>query len=296
MKQSEKTAPRAIKIKDIMRLFFKYDIDQLPVIDRGKRLKGLVDKKLIIQDATDPVFIERPFARLSAKFIFYPEEEFFLQIVSNLPDELRFPVIDGRGNLQHLWLKKDLLNSYYHIDETSRSASPAKEPDYREVIEILPFNILITDARNRIVRANKSFLTELDFEQDILFQQSITRFFPRIVLPGQKHSCFPSIHTIKYRHMDWHYALFSVNGHCLYLFSQNYAVLGLGKEQPPLPPDNQDAPKSASRSLNETMEGRESQMIKKALEESDWNISQAAQTLKIPRQTLQYKISKYRIS
>ncbi len=44
--------PKIIKIKDIMRLFFKYDIDALPVLDKKNKFKGLIDKNLIIQDAT----------------------------------------------------------------------------------------------------------------------------------------------------------------------------------------------------------------------------------------------------
>ncbi len=36
-------------------------------------------------------------------------------------------------------------------------------------------------------------------------------------------------------------------------------------------------------------------LIIKALEETEYNISQAAEILNIPRQTLQYKISKYNL-
>ncbi len=46
-------------------------------------------------------------------------------------------------------------------------------------------------------------------------------------------------------------------------------------------------------SLKETLEEIEKDFISKALEKTDYNISKAAEKLNIPRQTLQYKISKY---
>lgn len=48
-------------------------------------------------------------------------------------------------------------------------------------------------------------------------------------------------------------------------------------------------------SLKETLEDMEIDLIIKALEETEYNISQAAEILNIPRQTLQYKISKYNL-
>ncbi|WP_313757593.1 sigma 54-interacting transcriptional regulator [Tissierella sp.] len=50
-----------------------------------------------------------------------------------------------------------------------------------------------------------------------------------------------------------------------------------------------------SKSLDEVLEGIEKQMIFKALEETNGNITQAASLLKITRQRLHYKLDKYRI-
>ncbi len=48
-------------------------------------------------------------------------------------------------------------------------------------------------------------------------------------------------------------------------------------------------------SLKDTLEETEKNLIVQALEESEHNISRAAEILNIPRQTLQYKISKYNL-
>ncbi|MDD5065965.1 MAG: helix-turn-helix domain-containing protein [bacterium] len=299
----EKANTRIIKVKDIMRLFFKYDMDHIPVIDKSKKLKGLLDKKLIIQDATDTTFIDRPFPRLVSKFIFYPEEEFFLQIVSGLPDDMKFPVIDSKGTLQHLWQKKDLLNSYYNITAKPQSETHKKEVDYWGIIDILPFNLLIVDDKNRILNANRNFLMEFDFEQDILFSQNINKFFPRITAPPGKNIFFPRFFPIKYRHINWFYTIFPAHGSCVYLFTLNSEILNRSHDPHDLNnPDFQDIPKkepetrTKSGSLPDLIEDKESAIIKKALEENEWNISQTANTLHIPRQTLQYKISKYKIT
>ena len=47
--------------------------------------------------------------------------------------------------------------------------------------------------------------------------------------------------------------------------------------------------------LKETMEKTEIRLIQSALSETNWNIKEAAKLLCIPRQTLQYKISKYNL-
>ncbi|QZY57277.1 sigma-54 interaction domain-containing protein [Crassaminicella profunda] len=48
--------------------------------------------------------------------------------------------------------------------------------------------------------------------------------------------------------------------------------------------------------LNDVIAVVEKEMIKKALEKAGWNVSKAARLLKLPRQTLQYKIIKYQIN
>lgn len=50
-----------------------------------------------------------------------------------------------------------------------------------------------------------------------------------------------------------------------------------------------------SLSLKATLENIERELIKEALEEAEYNISYTAELLNIPRQTLQYKISKYNL-
>lgn len=50
-----------------------------------------------------------------------------------------------------------------------------------------------------------------------------------------------------------------------------------------------------NKSLRDTLEEVERNLILEALEKTYFNISQAAEILKIPRQTLQYKISKYNL-
>jgi arginine utilization regulatory protein len=58
---------------------------------------------------------------------------------------------------------------------------------------------------------------------------------------------------------------------------------------------NDTRQRGKSQSLKDMMEQVEREMIYAALEESGMNVTKAAQALDIPRQTLQYKMAKYRI-
>lgn len=58
---------------------------------------------------------------------------------------------------------------------------------------------------------------------------------------------------------------------------------------------NQGDGSSVSKSLKETIEETEKALIHKALLSTDWNITKTADQLDIPRQTLQYKIKKYKL-
>ncbi len=298
--EQEKNNIKIVKMKDIIRLFFKFDIDYIPIIDKDKKLKGLVDKKLIIQDAADTVFIEKPFSKLVNKFIFYPSEESFLQIVSAIPDELKFPVIDIKGSLQYLWFKKDILNSFYNISKKSKSKTEKSDLDYKDIIDAFPLNLILVDEKNKIVNANKNFLHELDFEQDIILNQNINKFFTNIHLPNEKNVFYPKIHSLKYRHIHWYYTVLQANQYYIFLFSLTSNPFNSNKEIH-FSEESENSKKSGQKSisppsLTRVMESNEKNIIKKILEENEWNITQAAQVLKIPRQTLQYKISKYKIA
>ncbi|MBU1077996.1 MAG: hypothetical protein KKH98_11930, partial [Spirochaetes bacterium] len=59
----EDSPKKIIRMKEIMRLFFKYEVDVLPVVDKKDKFKGFVDKNLVLQDATDSTFIEKPFSK-----------------------------------------------------------------------------------------------------------------------------------------------------------------------------------------------------------------------------------------
>ncbi|GFN37070.1 sigma-54 interaction domain-containing protein [Tepidimicrobium xylanilyticum] len=62
-----------------------------------------------------------------------------------------------------------------------------------------------------------------------------------------------------------------------------------------LPAKYKNAVPTASLSLKDTLERIEKELIEEALERAEYNISYTAQLLNIPRQTLQYKISKYNL-
>ena len=208
-----------IRMKDIMRLFFKYDIDALPLLDKKDKFKGFINKDIIIQDATDSEYIDRPFSKFISKYLSYPDEEKFLFFVSNLVEDFKFPVIDTKGELLFLWDKKKLLNSYYNISKKENSPEKSDEQPYKEVLNILPFHILMTDHEGSIFFINKRFIKDFDFEDNILMGQKLNKIFPNINMINVRQNLFPKIFNITYRHLKWYYIILKSRAAFIYIFS-----------------------------------------------------------------------------
>ncbi len=294
------TDPKIIKIKDIMRLFFKYDIDALPVLDKKNKFKGIINKNLIIQDATDSEFIGKLFSRVADKYLTYPDEEKFLFLVSNLSEDVEFPVIDEKGKFLFLWDKRKLLNSYYSISDKEKEADKTDELLYKAVLNNIPSNIILTGIDNNIFFANKSFIKDFDFELNILLGRNLNKFFPNINIILAKQNFFPKIHSITYRHIKWHYIIIKCKASFIYIFSKaEESLIKHGKDNIEIEPKRKKKEKQKGsqkdKSLPNLIRDKETDMIKKVLQENDWNITKAAGILNIPRQTLQYKIIKYKI-
>lgn len=297
---------KIIKMKDIIRLFFKYDVEFIPVLDKKNKFVGLIKKDLLIQDATEGEFIERPFMKFIDKYLSYPNEETFLTFVTNLSENCKFPVIDRKGEFLFLWDKKKLLNSYYNISVKEKEEDPADDMFYKEILNHLPFDIVLTDIKNKILFANKSFIKNFDFQQDILIDNNINKFFPTINMVLSSQNFYPKVHSITYRHLKWYYTVLKFRMTCIYIFSlmeerlkihgKDYLFLSDNSENKVTEKKNkinQKEPKN--NSLPDVIKNKETDIIKKVLQDNEWNISKAANILKIPRQTLQYKISKYKL-
>lgn len=304
MKKIEKSEVKIIKVKDIMRLFLKYDVDYIPIIDNAKKLKGLIDKNLIIQKAVDGPSIDKPFFKNINNYMFYPDEDEFLRIVGNLKDTINFPVVSTKGLLLFLWFKKDLLNIYYNIYSKSKTDAEKNEVDFKEILDILPFNLLIINSKAEITYANEKFLNQFDFDKDILLNQPIIKFFPKIQTVKSKEMLYPKTQVIYYRHVKWFYTVFNLNQYFIYLFSIRIETFQDESMENFVPVDKIDVnlkdfkkeEKIITKSLPDILDSEEYKIIKDALELNEWNITKTAKTLNVPRQTLQYKISKYKIS
>jgi len=209
---------KAVRMSEIMRLFYKYGVDAIPVLDKKGKLQGLLDKKLVLHDADDAQSIDKPFYKSVDKYLLSPGEAEFLSLVSGLPDESRFPVIDRKGQFLLLWDKKKMLTGYY-----SRKDSPAADPDnfFREILNKLPFSFLVTDIRHRIIFASEHFLREFEFDADILLEQDLFRLFPAVSRIQLKDHFYPRQHTISYRHKDWYYTVLRVSAGQVYLFARD---------------------------------------------------------------------------
>ncbi len=289
------------KFKDIIRIFFQYDIEALPVIDNRNKLRGLIFKNDIIDNAGEISFIDKNFTSASAdKFINLPDESEFLLFISKIDDHTEFPVINLSGEVIHLWKKKDILNIYYSISKEKQKMGIDKDfIDFEKIINILPLNILIVNNKNIIEYVSDYFLETLDFKREILVNQPINKIFPTISIIRIKDTFYPRSHKLKYQHRDWYYFIFNTDrtgsNKIVYLFTENKNMFESDIANVTIEEQIKPTQIKKGKPLAEIIENQEKELIKKTLKENDWNISESARLLKIPRQTLQYKISKYKI-
>ncbi len=292
-----------IKIKDIMRLFFKYDIDFLPVIDGRNKLRGFIFKNSLINDATETDFINKTFSSLTSKYILLPDESEFLSLIKNLEDTLEFPVLNLKGEVLELWKKKDLVNVFYNIPSSSKkeenndNLKKINEKIVKYIFNNLPINILMIDGNNKIIYANQKLLEEMDFREEIILNQKITKIFPSLNIIKTKNNLYPVYHNISYQHRKWSYTIIDISkileGVYCYIFEiKKDADISLKRKAVEKDVEKKNI---KNKKLPDIIKESERDIIINALKEHNWNISATARYLKIPRQTLQYKINKYKI-
>jgi len=291
-KETSKTA----KIADIIRLFFKYEIDFIPVIDSKNSFKGLILKNDLIDNSGDLSFIEKSFTLVLQNFLKVPNESEFLQIISKIKEETEFPVINLKGQVVHLWQKKNLLNVFYGISKSISKTETPEDVNFHNLLYNLPLKLIILNSKNKIIFATKLFLEKLDFKKELLLNQNITKFFPKINTERIPNSFYPKFYKIKYQHKDWYYTIFKIedSSQYAYIFTESENI-NFDSEIFPRNETKEIETQKLKEPLPEIIENREKEIIEKTLKETDWNISEASRILKIPRQTLQYKISKYKI-
>lgn len=290
--ESQTVIKKNIKVTDIIRLFFKHDVDILPIIDSKNTFKGLILKRDLIDHSGDITFIEKSFSSIVNNFLFKPTEKEFLQIISNLNENIEFPVLNLKGQVVSLWRKKNLLDLFYGFTKSTTKTTLVPDIDFEAILNTLPVKILVTNSKDKIIFASNYFINEFDIKKEILINQSIVKIFPKINTSKIKDNFYPRIFKIRYQHKDIYYTIFNFEQKSYYIYyftTGDESFIDFLKKESFEPIKMED-------SLSNIVEEKEKEIIKKVLKESDWNISEAARILKIPRQTLQYKINKYKIT
>ncbi len=299
---TKRQAKNVVKIKDIMRLFLQYEIEFFPIVDGRSNLRGLLYKNKLINDATDMAFLKKTFSSMLEKYILYPEEPEFLKIVSELKNSDEFPVINLKGEVIELWKKNNLINIYYKINNTKKEITQKTKtvPDIKQILDLLPINLLIIDSKKNIVYASREFIKTFDFKIEILINQNIIKIFPEIITTYSKNTAYPKLNQIYYQHENRNYGIINFNKykkeHIGYIFfsntdNNNMIINSISAKTEEKRKENTEK----KTKLPDIIHNEEKNIIEITLKKNNWNISQTAKQLKIPRQTLQYKINKYKI-
>jgi transcriptional regulator with PAS, ATPase and Fis domain len=266
-----------LKLKDLLKYICGYGLNIIPIVDKNKRLVGVITKENLIATSSTIINLEKPLKEFIANNIVKINLPKDFQILLNLSKDYQkikeIPVIDEEGNLIDYWNVKEILLS---IDQEVIFSAVS----WKKIFNELPLITIITDKRGRIILGNRfakehifknkewknNFLSEIIPQLDKISERKKLK---KLSIEGEKYSCFYNLVREEERILG------------------KIFILIKDRERENL--EEEDLNKSIP-CLKEAVLKTEKNVIQKALKKTKGNITATANLLNIPRQTLQYKM------
>ncbi|GEM_PF-6775271 len=280
-----------LTLSDIIRLFYIYTVPGLPVVDHHSRVVGIILKSHAIQFSVDATVLTRLLSdcihdilerrRLAHVMMLYPE---------NMRDT-SVPIITLYGNV---W--KELS-----LNELARIETGYITENALIALDGYPHPVIMADINGHVTLVNRSAMDELQLSQLYPMGAVITELVPGIIgrVTPETHG---KLQELDYKRIKIKYTPFLVDGpHTLYIFHS----VGAHMNEATFTKKTRSSKKRThfkvridfdledTHSLATALNTAEKNIIGEVLEAHEYNISAAARALNVPRQTLQYKISKY---
>ncbi|MCK5268095.1 MAG: hypothetical protein KAR07_08005 [Spirochaetes bacterium] len=270
--------------EELARYFYKFPINAFPILDDSFNFSGLLLKRYILNNMDEFKAIKTNIKSIINKYIYYPNEGEIVRMIFGDKKIQEFPVFNRKGYLIGVW---DLSSFFRIFDKVPFSAFL----NFKNIFDNYHIPILITNDGKKIISFNKSMskLSGLDQKDNTIIGRSLDRVFSdldweMIEKAGQKVK-------IKTPLCDLSAELSSQvmeNNKTLNIISiinyENNQLIKKSKKA-----DNAGTP------LNEAIDKLERELIISAMMDCKGNVSKTSELLEIPRQTLQYKLIKYKI-
>jgi transcriptional regulator with PAS, ATPase and Fis domain len=278
--------------EQLARLFYKYPLNGFPILDDSYNFSGVLQKRYIVNSINEFRSSRMDARRIIEKHVYYPSEGEIVRMIFGDRKIQEFPVLHRHGFLMGVWE----LSSFFRIFD--------KQPfsgylNFRKIFNVMPFPVFITDEKERLLTFNAamSAASGLTWDENTNIGRRLVRVFESIaweLLPRDANHGEVTTPDGDYKYRNALVEQENGKELTLYILLAESAAVSPSAQKVNPQADSCSSVQGAS-SLNGAVEALEKKMIQDAMHIHENNISQAAIALDLPRQTLQYKLAKYRI-
>ncbi|MEW6104049.1 MAG: CBS domain-containing protein [bacterium] len=137
-----------------MRLFLKYPISSLPIVDEKRKILGFLSKQDIIASSGMKDDINLPIADVIEHYLNPVDKEkdihFLNLILKNFNKIKKIPIMDSSGNIVNMWERFELIAGWEGEENRER------RDFYSKLFDNLPVGVVITSEKGKILYLNPS--------------------------------------------------------------------------------------------------------------------------------------------
>ncbi|MEW6679720.1 MAG: CBS domain-containing protein [bacterium] len=145
----------SIKTKmELIRLFLKYPISSIPIVDEKRKILGFLSKQDIIASSGMKDDINLPIANVIEYYLNPIDKEkdihFLNLLLKNFNKIKKLPIMDSSGNIVDMWERFELIAGW------EGEENKEKKGLYSKLFDHLPVGVVITSELGKILYLNPS--------------------------------------------------------------------------------------------------------------------------------------------
>ena len=281
-------------LKEILKLFFRYNVVEIPVMEQsGSDLLGIIRKERIVELNNSHSDLNQTFES-SIDQIIQRTDDIDPATIFNAGCMDQIPILDRSGQITKFDSKPNIIFMLHRKpaviapapdfmkQSTLRAGIQETNPDDMSMLENILVPILVTNTSKVILFANQFFFHRFDMQKDFVIRQKLDATLVKLKIENSMEG------TFTYAHTKWNYKVNYVVDRIFIVFTevkesvQNSAFL--------------DAEKllKGKAGMKDLIETYENGLIKKVLQRTKGNTKQAAQFLGLDEKSLGYRMGKIR--
>lgn len=259
--------PQALEFDALLRLFYSHPIDAFPVLDDALSFAGVLEKRYVEAASRTYSSEKIKLKTLIDRHITHPLPGDIVRKLFGKAKIQPFPVLRTDGSLLGVWE----LSTFYRVFDSTPLAAHL---DFQLLYDRFPLPVAVFDQQSRLLSFNREFSLFSGLHQNdrSVYKRKQERIFKELgwTLSGKnpRKLCTP----------EGEYLLVAS---AVRFALETLTVLVISRTHAP-----------ASGKMQDAVAALEKRYIVAAMERAHGNISRAAEYLGIPRQTLQYRLTR----